>query len=72
MEKDVVINDKTIEEYYECKDIIEFNKKLQFEVNDLENKLLGINETANEETEKLQTLFGEVKIVEKEHEDVVA
>ena len=29
LEKDIVINNKNIESYYECKDIIEFNKKLQ-------------------------------------------
>ena len=32
LEKDIVLNDKNIKEYYECKDIIEFNKKLQVEV----------------------------------------
>ena len=29
LEKDIVINDKSIDEYYECKDIIEFNKILE-------------------------------------------
>ena len=72
LEKDIVINDKSIEEYYECKDIILFNKELQTQVDKLEEKLLDVNEVANLETERLQTLFGEVKIVEKEHEDVVA
>ena len=51
---------------------IEFNKKLQLEVDDLQNKLLSVNKIANEENEKLQTLFGEVKIAEKEHEDILA
>ena len=72
LEKDIVLNDKNIKEYYECKDIIEFNKKLQVEVDELQNKLVNVNSIANTETEKLQTLFGEVKIVEKEHEDVLA
>jgi DNA repair exonuclease SbcCD ATPase subunit len=72
LEKDIVINDKTIEEYHECRDSIEFNKKIQIEVNALEQKLLSINKIANDETAKLQTLFGEVKIVEKEHEDILA
>jgi DNA repair exonuclease SbcCD ATPase subunit len=72
LDKDIVINNKNIESYYECKDIIEFNKKLQIEVNDIESKLLGVNEIAHTENEKLQTLFGEVKIVEKEHEDILA
>ena len=72
LEKDIVINDKNIEEYRECKDSIDFNKTLQLEVDEIQNKLLSVNDTANKETEKLQTLFGEVKIVEKEHEDVVA
>ena len=72
LEKDIVINDKNIDSYYECKDIIEFNKKLQIEVDELQSKLLSVNEIANKETEKLQSLFGEVKIVEKEHEDVLA
>jgi ABC-type enterochelin transport system substrate-binding protein len=34
--------------------------------------LVYINNTVGEETEKLQTLFGEVKIAEKEHEDILA
>jgi DNA repair exonuclease SbcCD ATPase subunit len=72
LEKDVVINDKSIKEYYECKDIILFNKELQIQVDELEVNLLKVNGTANTETEKLQTLFGEVKIIEKEHEDIVA
>ena len=72
LEKDIVINDKSIDEYYECKDIIEFNKILQTEVDEIQNKLYKVNEIANSESEKLQTLFGEVKIVEKEHEDVLA
>lgn len=72
LEKDIVLNDKNIEAYYECKDIIDFNKKLQLETDEIQNKLLSVNDTTNKETEKLQTLFGEVKIVEKEHEDVVA
>lgn len=72
LEKDIVINDKNIESYYECKDIIEFNKKLQIDVDEIETKLITINNLADVETEKLQTLFGEVKIVEKEHEDILA
>ena len=72
LEKDIVLNDKNIKEYYECKDIIEFNKNLQVEVDELQNKLSDVNAIANAETEKLQTLFGEVKIVEKEHEDILA
>ena len=72
LEKDIVINDKSIEEYYECKDIILFNKELQIKVDEIEKQLPVVNESANLETEKLQTLFGEVKIVEKEHEDIVA
>ena len=72
LEKDIVINDKNIKEYYDCKDIILFNKKLQVEVDKLNEQLVGVNESANNETEKLQTLFGEVKIVEKEHEDILA
>ena len=72
LEKDIVINDKNIESYYECKDIIEFNKKLQIDVDEIESKLITINNLADTETEKLQTLFGEVKIVEKEHEDILA
>jgi DNA repair exonuclease SbcCD ATPase subunit len=72
LEKDVVINDKSIKEYYECKDIILFNKELQIQVDELEVKLSKVNKSTNSETEKLQTLFGEVKIVEKEHEDIVA
>lgn len=72
LEKDIVSNDKNIKEFYECKDIIEYNQKLQIEVNDLQDKLLSVNKIANEESEKLQTLFGEVKIVEKEHEDIIA
>ena len=71
LDKDIVINNKNISEYYECKDIIEFNKKLQVEVDNLQAKLVLVNEIANQETEKLQTLFGEVKIVEKEHEDIL-
>ena len=47
-------------------------KKLQVEVDNLNEQLVGVNESANNETEKLQTLFGEVKIVEKEHEDIIA
>ena len=72
LDKDIVINNKNIESYHECKDIIEFNKQLQSEVDEIQNKLVSVNVIANEETEKLQTLFGEVKIVEKEHEDVLA
>ena len=72
LDKDIVLNEKSIKEYYECKDIIEFNKSLQIEVDALQNNLTGVNVIANKETEKLQTLFGEVKIVEKEHEDVLA
>lgn len=72
VDKDIVINNKNIESYHECKDIIEFNKQLQGEVDEIQNKLVSVNSIANEETEKLQTLFGEVKIVEKEHEDVLA
>ena len=72
LEKDVVMNDKNIKEYYECKDIIEFNKQLQTEVDAIEEKLVGVNKTAKQETESLQTLFGEVKIVEKEHDDIIA
>ena len=72
LDKDIVINNKNIESYHECKDIIEFNKQLQNEVDEIQNKLVSVNSIANEETEKLQSLFGEVKIVEKEHEDVLA
>ena len=72
LEKDTVINNNNIDSYHECKDIIEYNKKLQILVNELNNKLTDINKVANEESEKLQTLFGEVKIVEKEHEDILA
>jgi DNA repair exonuclease SbcCD ATPase subunit len=72
LEKDIILNDRNIKEYYECKDIIEFNKNLQVEVDELQNKLLDVNAIANAETEKLQTFFGEVKIVEKEHEDIIA
>ena len=72
LDKDIVINNKNIESYHECKDIIEFNKQLQNEVDEIQNKLVSVNVIANEETEKLQSLFGEVKIVEKEHEDVLA
>ena len=72
LDKDIVINNKNIESYHECKDIIEFNKQLQNEVDEIQNKLISVNVIANEETEKLQSLFGEVKIVEKEHEDVLA
>lgn len=72
LEKDIVINNKNIDSYHECKDIIEFNKKLQVEVDALQDKLLSVNKIANDESEKLQTLFGEVKIVEKEHEDILA
>tara|TARA_B100001057_G_scaffold498753_1_gene606904 strand:- start:431 stop:3031 length:2601 start_codon:yes stop_codon:yes gene_type:complete len=72
LEKDVVINENNIKAYYECKDIIEFNKKIQLEVDEIKTKLITVNEVANLENEKLQTLFGEVKIAEKEHEDVVA
>jgi len=69
--KDIVINDKNIKEFYECKDIIEYNQKLQIEVDELQAKLLKVNSIANTESTKLQTLFGEVKIIEKEHEDVL-
>ncbi len=72
LEKDIVLNDKNIKEYYECKDIIEFNKNIQDEVDELNLKLNSVNKIANEESEKLQKLFGEVKIVEKEHEDVIS
>jgi len=72
LEKDIVLNDKNIKEFYECKDIIEYNQKLQIEVDELQTKLLKVNSIANTESTKLQTLFGEVKIVEKEHEDVLA
>ena len=72
LEKDIVLNDKNIKEFYECKDIIEYNQKLQIEVDELQTKLLKVNTIANTESTKLQTLFGEVKIVEKEHEDVLA
>ena len=72
LEKDIVLNDKNIKEFYECKDIIEYNQKLQIEVDELQNKLLKVNSIANTESAKLQTLFGEVKIVEKEHGDVLA
>ena len=72
LEKDIVLNDKNIKEYYECKDIIEFNKNIQEEVDELNLKLNSVNKIANDESEKLQTLFGEVKIVEKEHEDVIS
>ena len=72
LDKDIVINNKNIESYHECKDINEFNKQLQNEVDEIQNKLVSVNSIANEETEKLQSLFGEVKIVEKEHEDVLA
>ena len=72
LEKDIGINENNIKAYYECKDIIEFNKKIQLEVDEIKNKLIKVNEIANVENEKLQTLFGEVKIAEKEHEDVVA
>ena len=72
LEKDVVMNDKSIKEYYECKDIIEFNKELQVHVDKIEEELIKVNATTHHESEQLQTLFGEVKIVEKEHEDVVA
>ncbi len=72
LEKDIVINGNNIKAYYECKDIIEFNKKLQLEVDEIKTKLIKVNEVANLENENLQTLFGEVKIAEKEHEDVVA
>lgn len=72
LEKDILINDKNIKEFYECKDIIEYNQKLQIEVDELQTKLLKVNTIANAESTKLQTLFGEVKIVEKEHEDVLA
>lgn len=71
LDKDIVLNEKNISEYYECKDIIIFNKSLQLEVDSIQETLLKINKIANTETEKLQTLFGEVKIAEKEHEDVL-
>jgi DNA repair exonuclease SbcCD ATPase subunit len=72
LEKDIVLNDKSIDEYYECKDIIIHNKKLQVDADLIQDKLNKVNKIVNEETEKLQTLFGEVKIVEKEHEDILA
>ena len=57
LEKDVVINDKNIKSYYECKDIIEFNKKLQLDVNEIEIKLITINKLADTETEKAFKLY---------------
>jgi DNA repair exonuclease SbcCD ATPase subunit len=72
IEKDISINENNINGYYECKDIIEFNKRLQTEVDEIQTKLTIVNSVANTETEKLQTLFGEVKIAEKEHEDILA
>ena len=72
LEKDIVLNKKNISEYYECKDIIIFNKKIQKQVNEVQSKLVSVNSIVSAETEKLQTLFGEVKIVEKEHEDILA
>lgn len=72
LEKDIKINDSNIQSFYECKDIIIHNKKLQVEVDEIESKLIRVNDIANEESEKLQGLFGEVKIIEKEYEDVVS
>ena len=57
LEKDIVINTNNIESYYECKDIIEFNKKLQLDVDEIKEKLILVNEVADRETEKLQTLL---------------
>lgn len=72
LEKDIVLNNKTIEAYYEYKDIILFNKNLHSDVAEIQVKLNSATNIANIETEKLQTLFGEVKIVEKEHADILA
>jgi len=71
LEKDILLNDKSIEEYYECKDIILFNKKLQVDADLVKEKLKKVDEIVSNETMKLQGLFGEVKIVEKEHKDVL-
>jgi len=71
LEKDIVLNNKTIEAYYEYKDIILFNKNLHSDVAEIQVKLNSATNIANIETEKLQILFGEVKIVEKEHGDIL-
>jgi DNA repair exonuclease SbcCD ATPase subunit len=71
LEKDVLANVNRIALYHECRDSIVFNKELRKEVLVVKNELSSVDSTVEKETERSQTLFGELKILEKEEDDIL-
>jgi DNA repair exonuclease SbcCD ATPase subunit len=71
LEKDVISNEDKISLYHQCRDSIVFNKELKKEVAELKKELSEVDSTVEKETERSQTLFGELKILEKEEEDIL-
>lgn len=71
LEKDIHINSDKIVTYHECRDSILFNKELKKEVLVIKNELFEVDSTTEKQMARSQTLFGELKIIEKQQEDIM-
>tara|TARA_A100001037_G_scaffold67550_1_gene59981 strand:+ start:18927 stop:21533 length:2607 start_codon:yes stop_codon:yes gene_type:complete len=71
LEKDIKINADKIVMYHECRDTILFNKELKKSASLIQDELKVVDSDVERETAKSQVLFGEVKVFEKEHDDIL-
>jgi len=71
LEKDILINADKIVTYHQCRDTILFNKELKQSATTIQSELKIVDLDVDKETAKSQVLFGEVKVFEKEHGDIL-
>ena len=72
VEKDIETNTAEIAMYHECKDTIVHNQTLKGVVEKIKETLGGVTTKLEKETAVLQKMFGELKVLEKEHSDIMA
>jgi DNA repair exonuclease SbcCD ATPase subunit len=71
LEKDITLNSDKIVLYHQCRDTILFNKELKKSASVIEDELTAVDSDVERETATSQVLFGEVKVFEKEHGDIL-